>query len=277
LVEAPPTGEWLHEIKYDGYRMQLVKDAGRVRAYSKTGRDWTVELKPLVHAAAALPFSSLILDGEVIVQDEKGLPRFDLLRSAMRRQPERLVYYAFDLLHLNGKDLRQEPVEERRAALAGVVSSAPAAIQLSEAFEGDGAEFFHAAERMGLEGIVSKRHGSRYKGGASRDWLKTKCFVTSELEVIGVEKSARGLPVALLADGAGEASRYRGEALVGLREPARAAFWDYVRANQTPAAVINLQRKRAIWVQPGLRARVKHLRGERMLRHATLTAVETGG
>jgi bifunctional non-homologous end joining protein LigD len=274
LVEAPPAGgNWLHEVKYDGFRMQLVRDAGRIRAFSKTGRDWTAELTPVVNAAAALPYKSFILDGELVAVDEQGMPRFDLVRSSMRRWPERLIWYGFDLLHLEGKDYRSEHLEERRGALEAALKGAPPAIQVSEAFDGDGAEFFAAVERMGLEGIVSKRLGSRYKGGKSPDWLKTKCFVESELEVIGVERSLSGEPLALLAAREGKDRRFVGQATVGLREPARGAFWDYVRGNETPRAALQLGRKRATWLKPGLRAKVKHLRGEKMLRHAALTSV----
>lgn len=274
LVEAPPAGGgYIHEIKYDGFRMQLVKDAGRLRAFSKAGRDWTAELGPIVEAAAALPFEQFILDGELVAVDDAGMPRFELVRSSMRRWPERLVWYGFDLLHLEGKDYRPENLDERRGTLESALKSAPAALQVSEAFEGDSREFFKAVERMGLEGIVSKRRGSRYRSGASSDWLKTKCFVETELEVIGVEKSPTGEPLALLAAREGKDRRYVGQAVVGLRQPARDAFWTYVRGNETPRAALQLGRKRATWLKPGLRAKVKHLRGEKMLRHAALTAV----
>src|SRR5688572_28858718 len=266
LVETPPTGgNWIHEIKYDGFRMQLIKDGERVRAWSKTGRDWTGELAAIVMAVAARPCRSLTLDGEVVAVDEHGMPRFELVRTAMRRWPERLVYYAFDLLHLDGADYRGEPLEARRALLRHALDGAPAQLQLSEEYEGDGAEFFKAAERMGLEGIVSKRRGSRYKSGNSPDWLKTKCFFESELEVIGVEKSQSGQSVALLAAREGQGHRYVGDAALGLRHAERDVFWAYVRANETPKASIQLRRQ-ATWLKPGMKAKVKHLRGEPMLR-----------
>ena len=104
-----------YEVKHEGYRAQLVIESGEVRANTRNGFDWTERYPYVVSAAAKLDCQSAILDGEVIVQNERGISDFDALRSAIRWQPDRLIFYAFDLLHLNGKDLRNEPLDCRRA------------------------------------------------------------------------------------------------------------------------------------------------------------------
>lgn len=126
LVDAPPMGDgWLHEIKYDGYRTQLVIEAGRVRAYTRNGHDWTEKYRTIISAAQDLPCASAIIDGEVVVQDERGVSDFAALRSATFSAPHRLVFFAFDLLHLNGHDLRNMVLEDRRELLTGLVEGHP--------------------------------------------------------------------------------------------------------------------------------------------------------
>jgi ATP-dependent DNA ligase len=182
-----------------------------------------------VSAAAHLRCRSAILDGEVIVQDANGISDFGALRSAIDYEPHRLLFYAFDLLHLNGKDLRGVPLIERRDALRRLLDGAAGdgAIQFSEHTAGGGAKVFAAADRMGLEGIVSKRATSRYVSGSSRNWLKTKCFAESELILIGTEIGKHGKPVALLARHAEGKLAFAGGALIALptsaaRTPERA-------------------------------------------------------
>ena len=116
----------------------------------------------------------------MVVQDEKGLSDFGALRSAISRRPDRLIFFAFDLLHLDDEDLRGRPIEERRALLRQLLNGADPRLAFSEEFDGDGAEFFRVAEAHGLEGIVSKREGSRYMSGASNTWFKTKAVETSD-------------------------------------------------------------------------------------------------
>jgi hypothetical protein len=122
LVPEPPSGEgWIHEIKHDGYRTLIVIDSGKVRAFSRHGRDWTGPYRRVVEAAAKLTCKTALLDGELIVQDENGIADFDALRSAIYTAPHRLVFFAFDLLHHDGWDLRRTPLLERRAALRKLI------------------------------------------------------------------------------------------------------------------------------------------------------------
>lgn len=156
LIDAPARGDgWLHEIKYDGYRTQLVVVDGAARAFTRNGHDWTAKYGPIVVAANTLPCSSAIIDGELIVQDENDVSDFVALRSAIYKDPHRLLSFAFDLLHLNGLDLRDMVLEDRRELLADLIEDRDP-IFLSSEFDGEGAAFFAVAEAKGLEGIVSK-------------------------------------------------------------------------------------------------------------------------
>ncbi len=144
---------------------------------------------------------SAILDGEVIVQDARGVSDFEALQAALRSQPAQLIFYAFDLLHLDGKDLREKPLIERRTKLKRLIEQDPDnRIQFSEEFIGDAAAFFHACAAHELEGIVSKLATSRYRSGRSKTWLKTKCFTESEFLLLGIDRDRKtNAPRALLA------------------------------------------------------------------------------
>jgi ATP-dependent DNA ligase len=173
LAKAPPSGpEWLHEIKHDGYRMQIFRDAAGARLFTRRGYDWTTRY-PAITAAANAIRANFLIDGEAVCCDEAGVPVFQMLRH---RRNERTVFlYAFDLLMLNGRDLRREPIEVRKAELVKLLRNAATGIQISEHLaEADAAIVFAHACKLGLEGIVSKRRGSRYVSGRSSDWIKLK-------------------------------------------------------------------------------------------------------
>jgi ATP-dependent DNA ligase len=163
----------------------LVIEDERCRAFSRNGHDWTTKYPRVAEEAAKLACGNAVLDGEVLVQDAEGRSDLEALYLAMTDDPRRVVFFAFDLLYLDGKDLRDRPLGERKAMpdeLIGVASPY-SAVQVSEHFEGGGDALFAAAERMGLEGIVSKRVGSRYKSGRSNLWQKTKCMTEGEFVV----------------------------------------------------------------------------------------------
>jgi bifunctional non-homologous end joining protein LigD len=169
----PPTGAlWLHEIKHDGFRVIARKDGNWVRLYSRSGKDLTDRFPLIVEALVGLGSRSAILDGEAVACDDNGMPSFDRLRH--RRHDEAVFLYAFDLIELNGDDLRREPLEVRKATLASLLSKARPGIRVNEHIEADGPTVFAHACKMGLEGIVSKRKGSTYRSGRSPDWLKSK-------------------------------------------------------------------------------------------------------
>ncbi|MDW6020645.1 hypothetical protein SAZ10_02590 [Mesorhizobium sp. BAC0120] len=159
LVETPPTGpDWLHEIKYDGYRTELIIEQGRARAFTRRGADWSRKYQPIIEAAAELAVESAIVDGEVVTFEDDGRTSIEAFRNAMSSAPGRLVYVAFDLLHLDGKDLRKLPCRGRRERLEGLLAGRSGGpIQFSEHIVGNGARYYDHACELGLEGIVSKR------------------------------------------------------------------------------------------------------------------------
>ena len=169
----PPSGTlWLHEIKHDGFRIIARKDGNRVRLYSRPGNDLTHRFPLIVETLARLRSRSCIIDGEAVACDNKGMPSFDRIRY--RRHDASVFLYAFDLIELNGDDLRREPLDTRKATLASVLRRAAPGLRLNEHIEADGPNVFAHACKMGLEGIVSKRKDSPYRSGRSPDWLKSK-------------------------------------------------------------------------------------------------------
>jgi bifunctional non-homologous end joining protein LigD len=216
---------------------------------------------------------SAIIDGEAIVQDDNGASDFDSLNSAMRWRPESIILYAFDLMHLDGADLRREPLSLRRSVLKVLIGTdAESRIQFSEAFVGDGAAFFKACADRGLEGIVSKQGLAPYRSGRTKTWLKTKCFAESTFVVIGIDRDRiTGALRALLAQSNSDGLSYAGAAFIALNEDARTEFLFQVeRLTTTWAAFKSSRRTDVKWCEPKLMVRVKHLAGSKTLRHATV-------
>jgi bifunctional non-homologous end joining protein LigD len=184
LVDAAPQGDrWIHELKYDGYRTQLAVSGADSRAFTRRGHDWSHLYSSILEAGRDLPCDSAIIDGEVIVQTRQGLADYHGLRSELaRRKPDGLVFMAFDLLALNGHHLRSEPLEDRRERLRELLgdNDASRSIHFSDHVRGGGPEFFALAEQMGVEGIVSKKLGSRYRSGPTQSWVKVKAFTEDE-------------------------------------------------------------------------------------------------
>jgi len=173
LSPATPSGPgWLHEIKHDGFRIMARRDGAGVRLFMRNGNDFTLWFPLAVDAVSRLPAHSFLLDGEAIVTNERGLAVFDLIRH--RRHGEDAVLIAFDLIELEGEDLRRMPLEQRKRKLAKVVRGPHPSIVLNEVFEGDGDVLFEHACKLGCEGIVLKRLGSPYRSGRSPHWMKVK-------------------------------------------------------------------------------------------------------
>jgi bifunctional non-homologous end joining protein LigD len=173
-AKNPPSGDaWLHEIKHDGFRVIARKDGERVKLYSRPGNYLTYRFPLIVEALARLRTRSCIIDGEAVCCDDDGIPSFDRIRY--RRHDANVFLYAFDLIELNGDDLRRDSLEVRKAMLASVLTKAVPGLRVNELLEHDdgGVAFRHAC-KMGLEGIVSKRKDSPYRSGRSPDWLKMK-------------------------------------------------------------------------------------------------------
>jgi bifunctional non-homologous end joining protein LigD len=170
-AHRPPSGElWIHEIKHDGFRVIARKNGERVRLYSRAGNDLTHRFPMIVDALARLRSRSCIIDGEAVACDDNGVASFDLVRH--HRANERIFLYAFDLIELNGDDLRRDPLEGRKITLEMILTRAGSGIRFNEHMEGDGETVFRHACKLGLEGIVSKLKDSPYRSGRSRDWRR---------------------------------------------------------------------------------------------------------
>jgi bifunctional non-homologous end joining protein LigD len=170
--KLPSGSQWLHEIKHDGFRILARKKGSQVRLYSRPGNDLTHRFPLIVDALAGLRSRSCIIDGEAVACDDNGVASFNLVRY--RHHDESIFLYAFDLIELNGDDLRPDPLETRKVTLEMILAKTGPGIRFNEHMEGDGETVFRHACKLGLEGIVSKRKGSAYRSGRSPDWLKMK-------------------------------------------------------------------------------------------------------
>jgi bifunctional non-homologous end joining protein LigD len=219
LVDAPPAGdEWLHEIKFDGYRFGCRLDRGQVKLLSRNGHDWTAKLPHIARAAAKLETKQALLDGEVAVVLPNGKTSFHGLQEALSGSPEGKahapIFFAFDLLFVDGKDTTKMRAEDRKAELRHVLRavSAESLVKYSDHVVGNGPAFFDNAKRLGLEGIVSKRRAAPYHSGRTTDWVKTKAAHRQEFAVCGF----------ILRDGATDQV---GSLLLGVRSAPKGGHW----------------------------------------------------
>ena len=187
LVRAAPGGDgWFHEIKLDGYRVLARIDRGRVTLLTRSGQDWTAKFPGVATAAERLRTKSALLDGEVVVLDAHGVSHFQSLQEALSQgRTQDLVYFVFDLLYLDGRDLRSLPLSERKALLARLLRGSDKTIRYSDHVEGQGGAFYDKACRMGLEGIISKQKDAPYRSGRGTAWAKVKCVKSQEFVIVG--------------------------------------------------------------------------------------------
>jgi bifunctional non-homologous end joining protein LigD len=231
LVDDPPPGDgWVHEIKYDGYRALAAVAGGKVRIFTRKALDWTERYGPLVRPLADLPCRSALLDGEIAVADEKGHTDFGALQAALGEGGDGIVFYAFDLLEVDGVDLKRRPLLERKAKLAELLKDQPQGgpIIYSDHVVGHGADVFAQACGMGLEGIISKRADAPYSSTRGKSWLKIKCGMGQEFIVIGWRPSdVQGRPFSSILVGVREGDRivYRGRVGSGFGEREQEELW----------------------------------------------------
>ncbi|MBB2157656.1 DNA ligase D [Gluconacetobacter diazotrophicus] len=188
LVRAAPTGpQWLHEVKFDGYRLLARIEAGRVVLLTRTGLDWTARFGDQISAAlASLPVRAALIDGELVVETAGGTSDFSALQADLSAgRTDRFIFYVFDLLHLDGYDLRDATLEARKGALHDLVPDDAARLRFSGHFDEAGGQVLRHACRLGLEGIVSKQRDAPYRSGRGRDWVKSKCVARQEFVIGG--------------------------------------------------------------------------------------------
>ncbi len=256
-ANSPPTGEgWVHEVKWDGFRAQAHLRNGEVTTYSRSGLDWTDQFDPVSGAVAKLKAKSVVLDGEVVVVGPGGKPDFQALRRNLNKHSRDLQYYAFDLLELNGEDLRDRPLTERKAALAKLLAKAPDRLHYVEHFETDPRRVIEAACQLGLEGIVSKKADSPYKPGRQGSWVKSKCRLTDNFPIIAFVEKLGAKPRRIASFYIGR--RERGKLLYGGKiesgytldeaQEIREALDPFIR-KQSPLDE-TIDKPKATWVEP---------------------------
>ena len=265
---VPDNAKWLHEIKFDGYRLQAHINAGKATLYTRRGLDWTDKFAPIARTLAELPADAAIIDGELIVEDEKGASSFSLLQQALKDGRDKtMIFYAFDLLYLDRKDLRTTSLIERKQTLAKLLARAPknSPLRLSESLNERGPILLKHACKLGLEGIVSKLRDAPYRSGRGNDWLKTKCSDRQEFVVTGFTPStadSRALGALILGYYKDGELHYAGRTGTGFtHQSAREIFrkLSALRQEKTPFATVPKEERGkngALWVQPTLVAEV---------------------
>jgi bifunctional non-homologous end joining protein LigD len=261
---------WVFELKYDGYRLLLEKRNGEVRLYSRAGNDLTATFPEVVQVVAALPFDSFIIDAEVVVTDERGVPSFALLqkRGRLTRRADVMraaldlpaSVFAFDLLAFGGVDLRGLTLVQRKAALRDILPTV-GGVRFSEHIEEQGEAMFVEAERMGLEGIVAKRAASQYVGKRSTDWIKINAAQSDDFAVVGYlppKQGGKGFGALLLVQYRDGAAVYTGRVGSGFAARDNAAI-EVALAAQPPAAAPEgaPAERGAVWLEPGFVVQVK--------------------
>lgn len=193
LLAAPPAGErWIHEIKFDGYRLQARIEAGRVKLLTRSGLDWTRRFgKDVIAALQALPFGTALIDGELVVETGSGASDFSALQADLSAgRADRFAFYAFDLLYLDGYDLRALPLIARKTMLEQVLGAGPGTIRYSSHFDENGGLVLRHACRLSLEGVISKLRDAPYRSGRSKSWVKSKCSARQEFVIAGYVPSS---------------------------------------------------------------------------------------
>jgi bifunctional non-homologous end joining protein LigD len=281
LVDAPPDGEeWAHEIKFDGYRIGCHIKGDRVTLLSRNGKDWTANFPDVVAAARALGVADALIDGEVAAVQPDGRTSFQALQNAMRPGDGKaaIVYFAFDLLRIDGVSIERQPLAARKARLEALVGRpARGVIRLSTHIAGNGRRFFEHACASGLEGIISKRLERPYFHGRNSDWVKTKCLLRQELVIGGfTDPSGTRAGLGALLLGYYEKSQlvFAGKVGTGFTHEGALALrqrLDRIERRSSPYAFPPPRaiEKRAHWVTPSLVCEVSFTEwtGDGMIRH----------
>ncbi|MFC5421616.1 DNA ligase D [Bosea eneae] len=282
LQEKPPAGDaWLHEVKFDGYRLQARISAGKVKLLTRTGLDWTERFGERIgNALAALPCEAALIDGEVVALGENGISSFSALQAALSEEKTaNLVFFAFDLLHLDGENLQREPLLARKERLEELLQAAgpETPLRYSEHFTEPGQTMLRHACRMGLEGVISKRAEAPYRSGRGRDWIKSKCTQRQEFVIAGYvpSKASRNqLGSLVLGYHEGDELKPAGRVGTGFTRSSAAALkkkLDAVAAKAPPFAGKPGREHGIVWVRPELVAEIAFgsWTASKTLRHAS--------
>jgi bifunctional non-homologous end joining protein LigD len=280
IAESPPEGDdWIYEIKYDGYRLELAAAGGHAKLYTRSGLDWTQKFNAIAEESALLKCRSALLDGEAVVFDDKGLSAFPALVAALeRRRSDGIVFIAFDCLALDGVDLRRRPLHERQTALLKAIPGGLGHIRIAEHIKGDGKKVFEQAVAAGAEGIVAKNRTAPYRSERNRAFVKVKGYPRTDVVIVGYMPSTKtehfsSLHAAVEEDGK---LRYVGGIGTGYSQAQRVQIFDQISRGasaKAPAALEGEWPKGLKFLKQPLRAEVRfggwtgcgHLRQARFL------------
>lgn len=263
LSDSPPDqGNWVHELKFDGYRIQARLDHGKATLLTRKGLDWTKKFSTLAKAIAKLPAKTALIDGELVVEGDDGISSFSLLQQDLKNdRHDRMKFYAFDLLHLDGTNLADLPLTRRKVSLARLLHRQPDPLRFSESLTEPGTTLLRHACKLGLEGIVSKIADAPYRPGRGHDWIKTKCSDRQELVVAGVVPStadSRAVGALVLGFYGGGKLHYAGRTGTGFtHDAARKLFRKLMtlKSNEVPFEAVPAEERGArkpIWVKPAM-------------------------
>jgi len=279
--DAPAGEDWLHEVKFDGYRMQAQIEGSDVRLLTRAGLDWTGKFDgPVTAALAKLKCRDAIIDGEVVVLADSGVSSFPLLQADLSaRRADRFIYYVFDLMRLDGEDLRREPLVERKQALAELLGKQPenSALRFSDHFHEPGKVMLQHVCRMGLEGVVSKRADAPYRSGRGLSWIKSKCTLRQEFVIGGYlpsDKTGRGVRSLLVGFNEGGKLHYAGRVGTGFSGKVLTDLkkkLDGLTAKTSPFSAAVPKGKGLTFVKPELVGEVefRSWTSDRIIRHAS--------
>ena len=253
-IDKVPSGErWVHEIKFDGYRVQVHLRDAAVKVFTRRGNDWTNRFRKIAADAWHIGAGSAVIDGEIVVPAKDGTTDFSVLQNELKGRSKKIVMVAFDLLYLNGYDLRKLPLFERKALLKKIIAETD--IQFSESFEVDGGEMYKHACAVGLEGVVSKVRGSRYVSGRVNDWVKKTCAQRETLAIAGFALDGKKWDGLYLGRRKGRELIYAGKVDHGFNSTSakdlQARLKPLIRKTQPYSKRIAHQ---GIWVEPELLA-----------------------
>lgn len=276
---VPPGDDWLHEMKYDGYRALVAAAGDEVRVFTRNGKDWSEKFPGLVDAVKAADLGTALLDGELVVLDADGRPSFQALQQALdgSASGEAIVYYAFDLLTEGRRDLKTLPNIERKARLAALLPGDSPVLRYSDHVLGRGEALFEAMCEKGLEGVVSKRADAPYRNARTKNWLKVKCIRRQDFVIVGLSRStAKGRPFASLLLGQYDGDRlvYRGKVGTGWTMDAMEALSAKMRPLERKTPPLDVPKgaaKGVVWLTPKLVAEIAfaELTPEGVTRHAS--------
>jgi bifunctional non-homologous end joining protein LigD len=275
LVDTVPAGDrWVHEMKYDGYRTLVAIGGGEVRIYTRSGLDWTDRFPTIAAEALKLKVQSALIDGEAVVLAADGRSSFQALQNALKSTPDTIDYFAFDLLELNGEDLTDRPLLERKQRLEALLPAKSAHLRYSDHIQGNGEKLLHSFCDAGLEGVISKLATAKYVGSRSGGWVKTKCIKRQEFVIVGWTPSDKSRAFRSLVLGVHEDGklRYAGKVGTGFDAAELLRLMEIMAPLEQKAATVEAPRaevRGAHWLKPKLVAEIAYteMTNEGTLRH----------